>query len=190
MSDKNNQKRKITKTKVKPHQRSNPKSPGKHHVKGHYRETGKKTNVREHWREVGGSGKDKGVKCNMCGNYYYEDELQMMEDEEGYFKGCPNCGTDAYLMDVDDRKTGGSKNLPDRDVIQSIIDEMREEYAWDDEMVEEIKNRTGYMAFTEPRLDLRENYEEKDGVQVYDGDQGLIIVVKDRSGMLEYRKED
>jgi len=53
MSD--DKKRKKVTTKVKPHKRSNPKSSGEHHVKGHYRKTGKKTNVREHWREVGGS---------------------------------------------------------------------------------------------------------------------------------------
>jgi len=52
--DENNKRKKVT-TKVKPHKRSNPKSPGKHQVSGHRREIGKKTQVREHWREYGGS---------------------------------------------------------------------------------------------------------------------------------------
>ena len=27
------------------------------------------------------------------------NELVMLEDEDGYFKGCPNCMTDGYLTD-------------------------------------------------------------------------------------------
>jgi len=42
-------------THVKPHKRKNPKNPGEHHVKGHERKVGQKTQVREHWREVGGA---------------------------------------------------------------------------------------------------------------------------------------
>lgn len=51
------------------------------------------------------------VRCNMCYAYYYDeigdprDEsiLQLVwdiEDKE-YVKGCGNCQTDAYLMDIE-----------------------------------------------------------------------------------------
>ena len=51
------------------------------------------------------------VRCNMCYAYYYDESgnpldvslLQWVwevEDEE-YVKGCGNCQTDAYLMDME-----------------------------------------------------------------------------------------
>jgi len=63
-----NQKRKITKTKVKPHERSNPKSPGKHRVKGHTRKITKKVkdavNKVTLGRKVGGS-RDSGESLSL-----------------------------------------------------------------------------------------------------------------------------
>jgi len=47
-------------------------------------------------------GNVRSVKCNMCGEHFHEDELEMLqEDDEEYFKGCPNCKTDGYLMDLE-----------------------------------------------------------------------------------------
>lgn len=39
------------------------------------------------------------VRCNMCYSIYEEEDLAIMEDAHGYFKGCPTCKTDAYLME-------------------------------------------------------------------------------------------
>ena len=41
------------------------------------------------------------VRCNMCDWEGEEEDLILGEDEDGYFKGCPNCNTDYYLMDID-----------------------------------------------------------------------------------------
>jgi len=40
------------------------------------------------------------VKCNNCDFIGDEDDLEMFKDKEGYFKGCPNCKKDSYLMDI------------------------------------------------------------------------------------------
>ena len=42
------------------------------------------------------------VRCNMCWTHFVDeyDELELMEDKNGYFKGCPTCKTDDYLMDL------------------------------------------------------------------------------------------
>ena len=48
------------------------------------------------------------IRCNNCYNYYFEEELEVFaevhyeNDETEYFKGCPNCLTDNFLMDVDE----------------------------------------------------------------------------------------
>ena len=43
------------------------------------------------------------VICNMCMKTFKDDdELKLMEDQDGYFKGCPTCKTDSYLMDLED----------------------------------------------------------------------------------------
>tara|TARA_R100000482_G_C5025707_1_gene101792 strand:+ start:385 stop:567 length:183 start_codon:yes stop_codon:yes gene_type:complete len=52
------------------------------------------------------------VICNMCMKTFkddfesadglYDDELKLMEDQDGYFKGCPTCKTDGYLMDIEE----------------------------------------------------------------------------------------
>ncbi len=52
------------------------------------------------------------VRCNMCNAYYFDavffdtrDEriLQLVWDQDDgeYVKGCGNCQTDAYLIDVE-----------------------------------------------------------------------------------------
>ena len=43
--------------------------------------------------------KESKVRCNNCMGEYTEDELELLEDKNGNFKGCPKCKTDAYLMD-------------------------------------------------------------------------------------------
>lgn len=46
------------------------------------------------------------VKCNMCEWQGGEEDLEICKDEpeegditESFFRGCPNCKTDDYLMD-------------------------------------------------------------------------------------------
>jgi len=51
------------------------------------------------------------IRCNNCYRYFIEDYdelgtvednyLQLMEDEDGPFMGCPTCQTDEYLMDIE-----------------------------------------------------------------------------------------
>lgn len=40
------------------------------------------------------------VKCCMCEWAGHEEELAACEDRNGVFFGCPECRTDAYLMDL------------------------------------------------------------------------------------------
>lgn len=55
-----------------------------------------------------GSDKNPVVKCNQCESYFYEEagskhdyeHLQLMTNIDGQFKGCGNCRTDSFLMDV------------------------------------------------------------------------------------------
>lgn len=48
------------------------------------------------------------VGCNNCGWEGEEEDLKDFTDLEGqhkeilYFKGCPNCKTDSYLVDIVD----------------------------------------------------------------------------------------
>jgi len=40
------------------------------------------------------------VRCNNCMTVYPNDEaLALLQDEEGEFRGCKNCGTDEFLME-------------------------------------------------------------------------------------------
>lgn len=48
-----------------------------------------------YWNE-----KDKEVQCNNCMNKYYEDELELIKEKSEYYKGCPNCKTDNYLINL------------------------------------------------------------------------------------------
>lgn len=41
------------------------------------------------------------VRCNNTMKEYDEDDLIMLEDDGEYYKGCPCCQTDAYLMDLE-----------------------------------------------------------------------------------------
>lgn len=53
--------------------------------------------------------KEEICKCNMCGQFYYDElsdmmdstRLQLIDQGEGQHKGCGNCGTDGYLMDIE-----------------------------------------------------------------------------------------
>ena len=47
------------------------------------------------------------IRCNNCGREFEEEEdLKQFVDMSGtsteitYFRGCPDCGTDDYLMDI------------------------------------------------------------------------------------------
>ena len=57
-------------------------------------------------REVGSDFKI--VRCNNCYFYFYEDlddrndyALAFIQDGKEFFRGCRNCQTDAYLMNID-----------------------------------------------------------------------------------------
>lgn len=40
-------------------------------------------------------------RCNNCMRVFGDDsELELFRDEDEWFKGCPDCKTDGYLMDV------------------------------------------------------------------------------------------
>ena len=42
------------------------------------------------------------IRCNNCMKLFIDDEqLEQLKDNEGFFKGCPVCKTDSYLMDID-----------------------------------------------------------------------------------------
>lgn len=43
------------------------------------------------------------IRCNNCGSFFKdEEELELLKDAESgeYYKGCPVCHTDSYLMDL------------------------------------------------------------------------------------------
>lgn len=48
------------------------------------------------------------VRCNNCWNHFYSEitdernnnSLKLFKDNDHFFKGCPVCETDDYLMDV------------------------------------------------------------------------------------------
>jgi hypothetical protein len=41
------------------------------------------------------------VRCNMCMWEEEEEDLALFKDEDGFGKGCPECKTDAYLIDLE-----------------------------------------------------------------------------------------
>ena len=44
-------------------------------------------------------------RCDMCMRVFGSDsELALMKDEDEWFKGCPVCGTDEYLMDLEEEE--------------------------------------------------------------------------------------
>ncbi len=40
-------------------------------------------------------------QCNKCRTLYSDDDLELLEDKDGFFKGCRVCKTDSHLMDFD-----------------------------------------------------------------------------------------
>ena len=45
------------------------------------------------------------LKCNNCDEVFTDDdELEIMQDNEGHFKGCPTCRTDGFLMDINEEE--------------------------------------------------------------------------------------
>ena len=42
------------------------------------------------------------VICGNCENIFDEEELELLHDDGGWFKGCPYCKTDGYLKDLED----------------------------------------------------------------------------------------
>ena len=65
------------------------------------------------------------VRCNNCGWEGYENDLKLFTDlsdnnvshDIQYFKGCPECETDAYLMDIE------------KEVKEYVVDVQRISYA-------------------------------------------------------------
>jgi hypothetical protein len=41
---------------------------------------------------------DEKIKCNDCDFIGEEDDLEILKDNTEYFKACPNCKIDDYLM--------------------------------------------------------------------------------------------
>lgn len=42
------------------------------------------------------------LRCNKCGRKFHtEEELIILPDGHEYYKACPDCKTDAYLMDLE-----------------------------------------------------------------------------------------
>jgi hypothetical protein len=51
------------------------------------------------------------IRCNNCFHYYYDEitdernnnslKIFFDSDNKEFFKGCPDCETDEYLMDID-----------------------------------------------------------------------------------------
>lgn len=46
---------------------------------------------------------NKTIRCNNTMKEYDENELILLKDKETgeYYKGCPCCQTDNYLMDIE-----------------------------------------------------------------------------------------
>lgn len=41
-------------------------------------------------------------RCNNCMRMFEDDDdLKLFCDNGEYYKGCPDCGTDEYLMDME-----------------------------------------------------------------------------------------
>ena len=43
---------------------------------------------------------EESCRCNKCMTVYFEDDLELLKDKDGFFKGCGVCKTDAHLMDL------------------------------------------------------------------------------------------
>lgn len=43
------------------------------------------------------------TRCNNCMRLFKSDDgLELFKDGDEWFKGCPDCRTDAYLMDLEE----------------------------------------------------------------------------------------
>lgn len=41
------------------------------------------------------------IRCNNCYTEFKDDDgLTILEDKNGFYKGCHKCETDSYLMDL------------------------------------------------------------------------------------------
>ena len=41
------------------------------------------------------------IKCNNCdAEFDNDEELEQQEDDRGFYLGCNNCYTDAFLMEI------------------------------------------------------------------------------------------
>ena len=46
---------------------------------------------------------DERCRCNNCMRVFRDDsELELFKDGDEWFKGCPDCKTDGYLMDIEE----------------------------------------------------------------------------------------
>lgn len=45
------------------------------------------------------------IRCNNCMRTFADDsELKLMPDDGDFMRACPECGTDEWLMDIDDEE--------------------------------------------------------------------------------------
>ena len=52
------------------------------------------------------------IRCNNCMYIFeHEEELMLMEDEEGFFHGCSFCETDMHLQDLEEKDEKGVDKL-------------------------------------------------------------------------------
>ena len=53
------------------------------------------------------------IRCNFCMARFADvSELQLFRDGDEWFKGCPNCCTDEYLMDLPEVEDDRDQTLP------------------------------------------------------------------------------
>ncbi len=47
------------------------------------------------------ANREESCRCTVCLTVFIDDEdLEPLEDEDGFFKGCGICKTDAHLIDL------------------------------------------------------------------------------------------
>jgi len=44
--------------------------------------------------------KDKDIRCNLCMEYMTDDNLILLPDWHLFYKACPNCKCDSWLIDL------------------------------------------------------------------------------------------
>ena len=75
------------------------------------------------------------IRCNMCEREFDSDEdLALLLDENGeWFRGCPDCKTDEYLMDLPYPlipKKKPRRRLGPGEVITSLDEMLAQKFIW------------------------------------------------------------